>query len=91
MKELDRTGGYINKLEVVQIHVGNNDFIAKEDIKKDDTVLFVPLEMLMTEEKAKAQSEYYKLLIERGFEMEVPHLASILFLMEERRKPDSYW
>ena len=52
LKELERTGGYINKLEVVEIHAGNNDFIATEDIKKGDTVLFVPEDMLMSEEKA---------------------------------------
>ena len=52
LKELERTGGYINKLEVVEIHAGNNDFIATEDIKIGDTVLFVAEDMLMSEEKA---------------------------------------
>ena len=26
-----------------------------------------------------------------NFDLEIAHLASILFLMEERHKPDSYW
>ena len=52
LKELERTGGYINKLEIVEIYAGNNGFIATEDIKIGDTVLFVSEDMLMSEEKA---------------------------------------
>ena len=29
--------------------------------------------------------------MDSDFDLEISHLASILFLMEERHKPDSYW
>ena len=53
LKELERTGGYINKIEVQEIWAGNNGFIATEDITIGDTVLFVPEDMMMSEEKAQ--------------------------------------
>ena len=104
----------MNKLDIVEIAVGNNDFIAADDIEAGEKVLFVPEEMLLTVSRAKESSEFYKLYMELSLEpmktvfkgktvqeifklgehrkdREKPQLASILLLMEERNKPDSYW
>jgi hypothetical protein len=58
----------MNKLDIVEISVGNNDFIASDDIEAGEKVLFVPEEMLLTVSRAKESSEFYKLYMELSLE-----------------------
>ena len=67
--------------------------VATIDIAKNDFILFVPLDYIVNYDVVK-QSEIFQLLKENGTadKLVKPEQKSyILYLMEQKRKPDSMW
>lgn len=66
---------------------------AARDIKKGETILHVPKEQIITLEMAMA-SPVGKKMYEKGLRQRLispKHSFLCTFIMQERRKPDSYW
>ena len=46
------SGGEINKIEMYEFEPGNNGIVSKEDIKKDELIVYIPHEVLVTKKDA---------------------------------------
>ena len=88
-------GGEFNKVRLVEIEPGNNDFIAIEDIAKGDVIAYIPSDMLMTRNEAAANSPTFKFVEENQLHHRMGAVKELLplmfYIMEERRNPASKW
>ena len=84
----------MNKVIIHEFAPGNNELVASENIKRGEIVGYIPEEMFLTSNHALSHSKNTEILRQNGqFEQltssEFIHL--VLYLMEERRNPDSKW
>ena len=73
---------------------GNNGIFATQDIKEGDLIMYIPREMIITLDEAQHSKTFEKLAeknVLRKLELSQSNLMFKLFLMEERRNPDSMW
>ena len=59
------SGGEINKIKMYEFEPGNNGIISSEDIKKDELIIFIPHDVLITKQVAE-QSLIVKYLYQNG-------------------------
>ena len=90
---LQKEGGELNKSDLHEFNPGNYGIIATEDIKEGELVAFIPRALKMTKKEAR-KSENAQYLIKKnisGNEQELEFLWLNLFIMDERRNPNSKW
>ena len=91
-KGLKENGAEIDKTEVFEFDVDNFSMKASVDIKQGDYIAYIPLECIVTEEVAlKAQSNQALQAVDYiDADIKEKHIYT-LFIMEERRNPESKW
>ena len=92
--QIKEIGGQLNKVTVKEVGPGNSGVFATGDIKEGDIVMFIPREMIITLEEAEHSPTFEKLVKKNVLQrLGLPQsdLMFKLFLMEERRNPESTW
>ena len=85
-------GAEINKADIYEF--GHDNFAMKstQDIMKDEQITFIPLELILTHEKAQSAQIIQAMKSSKLFSHEfIDYYSFTLFIMEERRNPDSFW
>jgi protein-histidine N-methyltransferase len=93
LKWLRDGGSQFDKLKIRYYTADYRGVHAARDIKKGETILFVPKEQIITLEMAFA-SPVGKLMYEKGLRQRLispKHSFLSCFIMQERRKPESIW
>lgn len=93
LKWLKEGGSEFGKLKIRYYTADYRGVHAARDIKKGETILFVPKEQIITLEMAFA-SPVGKKMFEKGLRQRLispKHSFLCTFIMQERRKPDSEW
>ena len=73
---------------------GNNGIFATKDIKEGELIMYIPREMILTLDEAQHSKTFEKLVEKKALgklELSQSNLMFKLFMMEERRNPDSMW
>ena len=90
-KMLLENGAEINKADIYEFGHDNFAMKATSEIKKDERIAFIPLELILTHEKAQS-AQVIQALKSKNFEHDfIDFYSFTLFIMEERRNPDSFW
>lgn len=88
---MKHAGAQFDKLKVRYYKADDRGVHAARDIKKNDTILFMPLEELMTMDKAY-ESPIGRLMHARGLQSRLTapnHTFLVTYIMQARRDPDS--
>jgi histone-lysine N-methyltransferase SETD3 len=93
LKWLKEGGSEFDKLKIRYYTPDYRGVHAARDIKKGETILYIPKEQIITLEMAFA-SPVGKKMYEKGLRQRLispKHSFLATFIMQERRKPDSEW
>lgn len=93
LKWLKEGGSQFDKLKIRYYTADYRGVHAARDIKKGETILYVPKEQIITLEMAFA-SPVGKKMYDKGLRQRLispKHSFLCTFIMQERRKPDSEW
>lgn len=93
LKWLKEGGSEFEKLKIRYYTADYRGVHAARDIKKGETILYVPKEQIITLELAFA-SPVGKKMYEKGLRQRLispKHSFLCTFIMQERRKPESQW
>ena len=78
----------MKKVDMQELGLGNNGLVATEDIKVDELIGFFPTETFLSQTLVM-ESDLVKQIPEMP--VNTVYVKKAVFLMEERRKPDSPW
>ena len=93
LKWLKEGGSNFNKLKIRYYTADYRGVHAARDIKKGETILYIPKEQIISLEMAFA-SPVGKKMFEKGLRQRLispKHSFLCTYIMQERRKPDSEW